>query len=143
MNEKIKKLVSYYMRICETNDPFKIAEFIGIHVLVCPLGNVDGTYRYIKRGHWIFINSDIDNESYARVVMAHELGHALLHKKENCCFMAHYTMLLTSKIEREANTFAARLLITDDLIQEFSGFTKDQFSRCTGIPEELIDLRLK
>ena len=77
-----------------------------------------------------------------KVVLAHELGHAILHRRENCCFMAHHTLLLTSKIEKEANLFAAHLLITDELLQEYADFTQNQFCQCTGYPKELIELRI-
>lgn len=143
-NNDIKKIVAYYIRLCRTDDPWKIAKMLGIHIAILPLGNVLGNYRYLKRIRWIFINEDIlDNEALLRVVMAHELGHALMHRKENCCFMAHHTLLLTSRIERQANQFAAHLLISDEMLKDFSGYTKEQFCQCTGYPEELIELRLK
>lgn len=130
--------------MCGTNDPWKIAKMLGIHIAILPLGNVLGNYRYLKRIRWIFINEDIlDNEALSRVVMAHELGHALMHRKENCCFMAHHTLLLTSRVEREANDFASHLLINDDMLKEYAGYTREQFSRYTGYPEKLIELRLK
>lgn len=75
--------------------------------------------------------------------MAHELGHAVLHPKENCAFMSRHTLLLTSKIERQANLFAAYLLITDDLLVEYRGFTIEQLCNGTGYPMELIKLRLQ
>lgn len=143
-NNDIKKIVAYYIRLCGTDDPWKIAKMLGIHIAILPLGNVLGNYRYLKRIRWIFINEDIlDNEALLRIVMAHELGHALMHRKENCCFMAHHTLLLTSRIERQANQFAAHLLISDEMLKDFSGYTKEQFCQCTGYPEELIELRLK
>ncbi len=143
-NNDIKRIVAYYARLCGTNDPWKIAKTLGIHIAVLPMGNVLGNYRYLKRIRWIFINEDIlDDEALLRVVMAHELGHALLHRKENCCFMAHHTLLLTSRVERQANEFAAYLLIADDMLQEYAGYTREQFCQCTGYPEELIELRLK
>lgn len=143
-NNDIKKIVAYYIRLCGTDDPWKIAKMLGIHIAILPLGNVLGNYRYLKRIRWIFINEDIlDNEALLRVVMAHELGHALMHRKENCCFMAHHTLLLTSRIERQANQFAAHLLISDEMLKDFSGYTKEQFCQYTGYPEELIELRLK
>lgn len=74
--------------------------------------------------------------------MAHELGHAILHVKENCAFMSSKTLLLTSKIERQANLFAAYLLIPDDMLADFTGYTQEYFCRCTGYPQELIELRL-
>lgn len=78
-----------------------------------------------------------------RVIVAHELGHALLHRKENCAFIKNKTFLLTSGIEREANLFAAHLLIDNEMLQEYTGCTRDQFCNCTGYPKELIELRLK
>ena len=45
-------------------------------------------------------------------------------------------------IEREANLFAAHLLITDDMLYDYTGFTKEQFCQCTGYPIELVQLRL-
>lgn len=142
INKRIKKLVSYYQRVYGTNDPKRIAEFLGIHIVYVPLGNALGYYRYMKRIKWIFINEDIlEDENLVRVVMAHELGHAVLHWKENCCFMAHHTLMLTSRIEQQANAFAAQLLITDEMLNEYSGCTIEQFCSCTGIPEEFVRLK--
>lgn len=144
VNKKIRRLVAYYQRIYGTNDPKRIADALGIHIVYMPLGKALGYYRYIKRIKWIFINEDIvDNKTLTQVVLAHELGHAILHCKENCCFMAHHTLLLASKIEQQANMFASHLLITDDMLNEFSGYTQEQFCSCTGYPKELIELRLK
>ena len=44
---------------------------------------------------------------------------------------------------RQANLFAAYLLITDDILQEYRGYTREQLSSGTGLPMELIDLRLQ
>mgnify|MGYP000119802185 FL=1 len=140
----LKKVVAYYIRLCGTNDPWKMAKMLGIHIAVLPMGNVLGKLPISETYPMDFINEDIlDNEVLLRVVMAHELGHALLHCKENCCFMAHHTLLLTSRVERQANEFAAYLLIADDMLQEYAGYTREQFCQCTGYPEELIELRLK
>lgn len=83
MEERIVKKVSYLVKKYQTNDPFKIAAELGIYVSLCPLGNVAGNYRYLEHAKWIFINSDIESNGFKNVVMAHELGHALLHWKEN------------------------------------------------------------
>lgn len=142
MNKRIKRIVAYYKRKFGTNDPLKIAQYLKIQVYFCPLGNTAGNYVYIHRVKWIFVNSDIEDEIFKKVILAHELGHALLHPKENCAFMAHKTLLLTSQIERQANLFAANLLITDELLQDYEGFTREQFCDCTGFPDELLQLRL-
>lgn len=144
MDDRVKKLIMYYKKRFETNDPFQIANQLGIVVFVQPMGSYAGMYKYLEHTRCIFLNSAyMDNEIFFRVVMAHELGHAILHRKENSCFMAHHTLMLTSRSETEANRFAAYLLITDDMLNEYVGYTKDQFCNCTGYPKELIDLRLQ
>lgn len=141
---KMRRLLNYYIRITGTRDPLEIAKSIGIGIAIFTLGNIAGNYKLLKRKRWIFINEDIPSDSpLFRIVVAHELGHAILHRKENCAFIKSRTLLLTSGIEREANIFAAHLLISDDMLQDYAGYTKDQFCACTGYPKELIDLRLK
>ena len=73
--------------------------------------------------------------------MAHELGHAILHRKENCYFIRNKTLLLTSKNEVEANTFAAELLIPDELIYENPGMTKSQIARLAGFDEKIMEFK--
>lgn len=143
MNNKIPKLVAYLMKKYETNNPEVLADYLNVTIIRMPLEDmVAGFYKIIKRRKYIFLNTDIDDENFMRVVSAHELGHAIFHAKENCTFMGANTLLLTSKIERQANIFAAHLLITDDLLQEFSGFTQYQFCDCTGYPIELLKLKI-
>ena len=143
-NSKAQRLINYYIKLTGVNDPVVIAQAIGIRIAILPLGNIAGNYKLIKRKRWIFVNEDIPSDSpLFKVIVAHELGHALLHLTENCAFIKNKTLFLTSGIEREANYFAAYLLISNDMLQEYSGFTKEQFCQCTGYPKELIELRLK
>ena len=78
-----------------------------------------------------------------KLVMAHELGHAVLHPKENCYFIRNKTLLLNSKNETEANKFAMELLISEDVLEENREFTIEQLSRMLGYHEKLIKLRLQ
>lgn len=143
IDHKIRRLIRYYVRQIGTRDPVAIARAAGIPIVTLPLGEIAGTYMLLKRKRWIFINDNIPTDSpLFRVVVAHELGHALLHRKENCAFLKNKTLLLTSGIEREANLFAAHLLITDDLLKEYAGYTGEQFCAGTGFPEEILNLRL-
>nr|DAV36152.1 MAG TPA: IrrE protein [Caudoviricetes sp.] len=144
IDHKAKRLIRYYERLIGSRDPVKIAEYANIRIAILPLGEIAGNYKLIKRKRWIFINDNIPADSpMFRVVLAHELGHALLHRKENCAFIKSKTLLLTSGIEREANQFAASLLISDDMLQDYAGYTQDQFCQRTGYPKELIEVRLK
>lgn len=144
LNNKMRRLTAYYIRKYNTNNPAEIASYLGITILNMPFEDMAaGFYKMINRRKYIFLNSDITDEPFLRVVLAHELGHAIMHPKENCAFMKSKTLLLTSRIETQANTFAAYLLIDDDMLQNFAGFTQEQFCKCTGYPKELIALRLK
>lgn len=144
VEHKTRRLIRYYERLTGTRNPLTIAQCAGIGIAIMPLGCIAGNYKLIKRKRWIFVNDSIPTDSpLFSVVVAHELGHALLHRKENCAFIKSKTLLLTSGIEREANRFAACLLITDDMLRDYCGCTKEHFCNCTGYPEELIELRLK
>ncbi len=144
IERKAKRLIRYYERLTGGRNPVTIAKNAGIGLAILPLGNMEGNYILLNRKRWIFVNDNIDQDSpLFKVVVAHELGHALLHRKENCAFIKSRTLLLTSGIEREANLFAANLLITDDLLLEYEGFTIEQLCNGTGYPMELIRLRLQ
>ena len=139
--ERIKRIVSYYRRIYDTSDPFEIADHLGV---LYQIGNCkqEGCYMFLKNHRYIFLSNQLKDQEL-NLVMAHELGHALLDRKANCYFIRNKTLLLNSHIERRANLFAAYLLITDDMLKEYINCTEEQFCACTGDPKELIKLRLK
>ena len=139
--ERIKRIVSYYRRIYDTSDPFEIADRLGV---LYQIGNCkqEGCYIFLKNHRYIFLSNQLKDHEL-NLVMAHELGHALLDRKANCYFIRNKTLLLNSRIERRANLFAAYLLITDDMLKEYTGCTEEQFCSSTGYPKELIELRLK
>ena len=97
---------------------------------------------FLKNHRYIFLSDKLD-EVELLLVMAHELGHAILDRRANCYFIRNKTFLLNSKIERRANRFAAHLLIPDEMLKEYSGFTKEQFCLSTNYPIELLELRLQ
>ena len=144
IDEKIQRLIKYYERNLGTRNPMIIAQNLGIRVAIVPLGKIAGNYQLLKRKRWIFVNEEIPRDCpFFQVIVAHELGHAVLHQKENCAFIKNKTLLLTSGIEREANRFAAYLLITDDMLEEFFESTEEKFYSSTGYPQELLALRLE
>jgi len=140
-NEKIKRLVAYCVRKYRTSDPFELADHLGI---LYQIGNCkhEGCYMFLKNHRYIFLSDKLD-EVELLLVMAHELGHAILDRRANCYFIRNKTFLLNSKIERRANRFAAHLLIPDEMLKEYSGFTKEQFCLSTNYPIELLELRLQ
>lgn len=134
---------AYLKRKFHTDDPFNIASMLGIEIFNMPLGKISGYYKYLKKHKCIFLNSDISDRNFLKLVMAHELGHAVMHPKDNCYFMENKTFLLTSKNEIEANKFAVELLISDEILEEHKDLTMNQISKLLGYHEKLIELRLK
>lgn len=140
--DNIKRVVSHYKRKFNTSNPFEIAKQLNIEFLMGNIGSRDGCYMYLKRHKCIFLNENLcEHERF--LVMAHELGHAIMHPKENCYFIRSKTLLLNSKTETEANKFAIELLISDDSLNEYAECTIEQLSRIYGYNQKLIELRLK
>ena len=105
MNDYVRKRALAYRRKFNTSDPFELADALGIEVMTCDIGSRLGCYMYLKRSKCIWISESLEGNE-RMFVMAHELGHAILHPKENCYFLRTHT-LLNTKLEVEANKFAA------------------------------------
>lgn len=136
----IKRLVAYYVRKYDTRNPFQLAEHLNVEVQIGPLGSRAGCYMFLKNHKCIFLNEDLE-EHERMLVMAHELAHSIMHRKENCYFIRNKTLILTSKMEIEANTFAAELLIPDDLIHENPGMTTAQIARLAGYDARIMEFK--
>lgn len=140
MRKDIKQLVTYYVRKFNTRNPYELAKCLHVQIQIGQLGSQAGCYMFLKNHKCIFLNEDLD-ESEMRLVLAHELGHAIMHRKENCYFIRNKTLMLTSKIEIEANTFAAELLIPDELIFEHPDMPADQLARLAGYNEKIMNFK--
>lgn len=140
MGVNIKKIVLNLIKKYNTQDPFELAELLNIEYIIGSMGKCNGCYLYLKRHRCIFINDNL-SDSEMSLAMAHELGHAILHRTENCYFIRNKTFLSTARIEKEANTFAAELLIPDSLIYENPGMTKKQLARLAGYDERIMEFK--
>lgn len=137
----IKKIANQLKRKYLTDNPFELAKCLNIIVIRAPLGKLAGCYMYKRRNRIIYINSDIEDEGFLYEVMAHEVGHAVLHRTENCYFIKNKTYLLASKIENQANKFASEFLIDDDILEEYRDCNREQLSRLLGYSQKLIELK--
>jgi Zn-dependent peptidase ImmA (M78 family) len=108
-NSKIIALATYLKKKYKTDNPFDLAENMDVVIIKQPLGNVWGLYKYVRRSKVIFINTELEYVQQ-KFTCGHELGHALLHTRENCSFLKAYTLLSANRLEREASIFAAYLL---------------------------------
>ena len=132
----------------DTHDPYELCRDMGIILMFAPMGNYEGCCKGFiyscSRIVSITINSDLPAE-LQRIVLAHELGHAVLHKEMVGMRPYHDTEIfdVTMPAEYEANIFAAELLMTEEDVLEvinedisFFGAAKKLF-----VPPELLDLK--
>lgn len=134
----VKCIVSKY----QTCSPYELADCMNIKISRCELGTIRGYYFRKYRIKQIVLNCNLDRNS-EKFVLAHELGHSILHPNLNTPFLVKHTFFSKNKYENEANKFAMELLIPDDFLKENNDCTIEQLSRMTGYHEKLIELRLK
>lgn len=124
---------------------FETAENSGAVVWERMLGGLKGFYLFENGVRYIVINEELDRVTKS-VVCAHELGHDMLHRELSEGGIRENTMFLSSnKTEREANLFAAEVLISDgDILSEIADHNSiDALAACIGMPVELVDFKLE
>lgn len=138
----IRRITNKLKKKYNTSSPYELAECLDITIIIQPLGNVWGMYKYIKRNKVIFINSAL-SEIERRFVLAHEIGHAVLHPKSSCFFINEHNYISKIKSEYEANIFAAEFLIDDVAIDHVNleGLSLDQLARSYYVPVEIMKLK--
>ena len=116
-----------YAQICESvarlrrrygdSDPARLCREMEIQLLYQPLGShpgaIKGYFIVCKRIRAITVNMDLP-PVMQRIITAHELGHAVHHKSSRA--QAFHDVVLfdqTSALEKEANLFAAELLLRE------------------------------
>ena len=134
----VKSIVEKY----KTRSPYELADLLHIQISRCELGSIRGYYLQKYRIQQIILNCNLDHNE-EKYVLAHELGHAILHPNMNTPFLKNNTLLSTNKFEKEANKFAVELLIPDEIILQNWSLTESQLARLTGYSEALIRLRLQ
>ena len=138
----VKDVVERIVKQYKTRSPYELADLMDIYVVRHELGKIRGYYLEVRRIKQIILNCNLNHHD-EKFVLAHELGHVIMHKGFNVSFLMDNTDILTSKMEIEANKFAVELLIPDEFILENWKYTTGQLARLTGYSEDLIELRLK
>ncbi len=115
---RVKNLIEKY----NTRNPYKLCEKLKIDIKFRDLGKIRGYFKKVLRNKYIVINEKLDEYSQ-KVVLCHELGHAVLHSSKEVLLMKESFYRYTADLENEANEFAAQLLlrqyevISDELIE--------------------------
>ena len=138
----VKAIVNRLCTKYKTRSPYELADALNIRIYRHELGEIKGYSVNLLGGKNVVLNSSLSHQ-YEEYVLAHEIGHILLHEGFNGAFIKYCTGLVVNKFEREADAFAATLLITDDCLNEYDNLTIEQFASLTGYPKSLIELRLE
>lgn len=123
MKKNIKLRVNNLIRKYNTKNPYKLCSKMNINIFFMDLGEIKGYYKKVLRNKYIVINDNLDDYS-KKIVLCHELGHAVLHCNKKINFMKNNFLYYSDELENEANEFAAELLskqyeiLTDELIKE-------------------------
>lgn len=115
----------------QTEDPYDICGYMDIQVMKRPMGSsarsCKGFFLCSTRCKMIVINSDLP-DSIQRIIIAHELGHAVLHSDSAISAFHEFSMFDdTDRMEYEANVFAAEFTYTQEHMEDV------EFSYCTTI----------
>ena len=147
--EQITELVSGLKEKYGTSDPERLCEALDISVLDYPMGThekaIKGFILSVDGVSTITVNSDL-RDPVRRIIVAHELCHALVHCGENLC--AYHELTLFDEIsqqEKEANLFAAELLLDDSDVLDALNSDTTFFNVAASlyVPVELLDFKFR
>lgn len=138
----VRDIVESIVRKYHTRNPYELADYLHIYVSRYDLKEIRGYYLNAYRVKQIWLNYNLSKHD-EQFVLAHEIGHSVLHPNVNTLFLRSHTLLSIDKMEIEADTFAANLLIPDEIILENWSYTTEQLSRLLGYDKYLIELRMK
>lgn len=109
MNKNIRLRVKNLIEKYNTSDPYILCQKLGIIVLHNDLGYLKGYYKH-PRGRKIIVINSLLSKFAQVIVLAHELGHAVLHSNSTAAYLHNNVRFHDTIMENEANKFAAELL---------------------------------
>lgn len=137
MNAKYeaKKLINKF----KTNNPFELMDYLDILYIRYPLkGNLRGYYTKEFNQKVICMSSSLCDEE-VNLVAAHDLGHPILHEDTDVLFISRNTLQSKDKLEKQANEFAAEILLDDNIFSEYYGYSLEEISKCECVSYELVE----
>lgn len=148
-SQHIYKKAKKVMKNVYSRQPILLANELGITIVHSPnLGNtnVKGFFTIIRKIPTIIISDSLD-EVMERVVIAHEIGHSVLHRKlgKQQGLQEFELFSLKNEIEYEANVFAAHVLIDEDELLEYlhMNYTIEAIAKITETHESIVLIKIK
>ncbi len=138
--DTVEKLVKKH----HSRDPYELCKLLGIKIHYYDMEKkLKGFFFYQSRQKNIVIDSNV-NEVLERILIAHELGHAILHTKIAMMkgFQEMEVLDGSSQEEDEANFFAAELLLEDEKVLEcLSEYSFFETAKILYVPAALLDYK--
>jgi len=147
--DTVCEAVAAIRKTTDVTDPIRLCKELRILLLQKPLGTepdaIKGFYYMNHRIKSITVNSDLP-EIIQRIIIAHEIGHAMLHASSGINEFHDVGLYDESSArEKEANLFAAELMLRDeDVLEAMNGDTT--FSAAAAqllVPMELLDFKFR
>ena len=134
INEKVLHLVKKY----GTNNPFQLAEMLGIEIIYQYMINPTALFIEHRRIPVIILSTEIPPEELP-FICAHELAPAVLHRQSNIMYFLYSNSMMANpgRYELEANTFAVTLLLLDVPLEP--GTTIYSIAKEKGIPLKIAE----
>lgn len=144
--EEMPALFGFYEPIV---DVFNITKRMGVGLFYLPehpkYKRVDGLLQMRNGNPQIFINRNFPIVRQ-RFTVAHELGHLLRHRLENdkVLFRATDFTSTTMRDEREANVFAAELLMPESMVRNLVHLAPVRdLAQMFGVSEQAMAIRIR
>ncbi|MED4801934.1 ImmA/IrrE family metallo-endopeptidase [Bacillus atrophaeus] len=146
-NKSIKHKAQEIIKKFTYNDPYEICSILNIPILESNLGQkLNGFLQYYEEQEQYIIQI-AKHRTHKKFIVAHELGHYFLHKQLNTFKMLNCSITLEEKLERQADIFAAELIITDRMIYDELPYIKNlsniQLASYFNIPSSIMNLKLE
>lgn len=137
IRKKVNELIEKY----DCCSVWEMCERMGITVLEKELPRSINGFTVTMEGLPFIVLNAMLPDADKRVTAAHELGHIVLHKSTNTVALSVNTSFCINKYEREADCFAAHLLIAFELaeLEGMESVTSETVSKLTSIPRETIE----
>jgi len=129
-----------------TRNPHRIVDELGIEIIPLNFKRQRGAYKVIMRNRFIFIKNDL-HPVMENIVLFHEIAHDTLHREEaiKAGGFKEFNIfdMRDSRMEYEANIFAAQISLPDDEILEYIyiGYDTQQIARAMNSDINLVALK--